>query len=71
LPFEESMAKKLFYGICHFDLFKIFNQKWQKRANRQLNSSGILFLRSLLLLNCIKTDKKFFNGSGIGHLKYV
>ena len=25
LPFEEKMSKKLSHGVCHFDLFKIFN----------------------------------------------
>jgi hypothetical protein len=45
LPFEEKMAKKLFYRVCHFDLFKIFNKKWQKKAKPTVNSRGILFFR--------------------------
>jgi hypothetical protein len=45
LPFEEKMAKKLSYGVCHFELFKIFNQKWQKRAKPTVNSRRTLFFR--------------------------
>jgi len=44
LPFKDKMAKKLLYGVCHFEVFRIFNKKWQKIAKPTVNSRGILFL---------------------------
>lgn len=34
------MAKKGIYRGCHFHLFKFLQDKWQKTANRKLNSRG-------------------------------
>jgi phosphate acetyltransferase len=51
------MAKKLSCGVCHFNLFKIFDEKWQKTANRELNSSRILFLRKQFLIFCKFEDQ--------------
>ena len=44
------MAKKLSYGVCHFELFSILETKWQKKANRQLNSRGELFFKELAMV---------------------
>jgi hypothetical protein len=38
------MAKKLLHGVWHFELLEFFERKWQKKANRKLNSRGTLFL---------------------------
>jgi len=43
LPFAEKTAKKLLYGVYHFELCRFLKVKWQKKARPTVNSRGILF----------------------------
>jgi hypothetical protein len=59
----DKTAKKFLREVCHFKLFKIFKKKWQKRANLQVNSRGILFFEGAVMKNIISAVGFFLEGA--------
>jgi hypothetical protein len=59
----EKTAKNFPPGVCHFKLFKIYKEKWQKKANLQVNSRGLLFYEGVIMKNIINSIGFFLEGA--------
>jgi len=57
------MAKNRSYGVCHFELLEFFERKWQKKANRKLNSREILFFEGAVMKDIISAVGFFLEGA--------
>jgi hypothetical protein len=50
LPLGGETAKKVLYGVCHFELLGFLKVKWQKKAKPTVNSRGILFFKEFTFI---------------------